>query len=120
MLGFRRGDVIAAYLKSYGFVGIGQVIEAAKPIREVSINGTPMLNLPLRCKGMCANVASNERCEYVCMVEWKCAVDRDKAKWKSRSGLYTTMLVRASLEGQPETVEFLEREFSISLRKFML
>ena len=39
--GFNVGDILAAYLKGKGFVGIGQVTEKARPIREVKINGRP-------------------------------------------------------------------------------
>tara|TARA_R110001583_G_scaffold58651_5_gene174634 strand:- start:1132 stop:1317 length:186 start_codon:yes stop_codon:yes gene_type:complete len=38
---------------------------------------------------------------------------RKDARWKSKSGLFTSQLVRASLDGQPATIEFLEAEFSV-------
>jgi len=47
MLGFNEGDIVAAYLKRYGFVGIGQILEGAKMIRDIRINGRPLLKLPL-------------------------------------------------------------------------
>jgi hypothetical protein len=119
MLGFRRHDVVAAYLKRRGsvggFVGIGRITELAKPVREVSIDGMPFLSLPLRCKNMGDKVESDEFCEYVCTVDWIAKVVRENAKWKSGAGLYTTTHFRASLDGQPGTLEFLEREFSVKL-----
>ncbi len=63
MLGFQVGDIVAAYLKRHGFVGIGQIKEPARPIRDVAIGGKPLLNLPLRCRKMDDNVASDEMCE---------------------------------------------------------
>jgi len=119
MLGFQPGDVAAAYLKKHGYVGIGKVLDRARPIREVMINGKPLLDHELRRKRMAENSDSDELCEYVCPVDWIASVDRNEAKWKSRSGLYSTTHVRASLDGQPDTVEFLEEEFGVSLQELV-
>lgn len=116
MLGFNQGDVVAAYLKGFGFVGIGQLTSQAKPIREVMINGKPLLSYDLRCKNMADNGDSDKLCEYVATVNWIAAEDRSKARWKPKAGIYTTTHVRASLDGQPDTIIFLEREFGLSLR----
>lgn len=116
MLAFQRGDVVAAYLSDHGFVGIGLIKEPARKIQDVVINGKPLLKHRLRCKKMGDNLASDELCEYVCTVDWKRAVERKDAKWKPQAGLYAGQLVRASLDGQPATIEFLEREFSVVLR----
>jgi hypothetical protein len=122
MMGFEEGDVFAAYLKRKksegGFVGVGIIKERAKPIREVMINGKPLLSHNLKCKEMAENIESNELCEYVAKVEWKVAVDRKEGKWKP--GLYTTPLVRASLDAQPETIEFLEKEFDLNLHELVV
>ena len=40
---FQPGDVLAAYLKRHGFVGIGRIIEQARPIREAMVEGKPLL-----------------------------------------------------------------------------
>jgi uncharacterized protein len=120
MLGFQPGDVIAAYLKNHGYVGIGQINKAAMPIREAAIAGKPLLKHALRCRKMADNIDSDDRCEYVCFVKWKRAVDRSDAKWISRSGLYTTTHVRASLDAQPSTIKFLESKFDVKLRKLIM
>lgn len=119
MLGFQKGDVVAAYLKNRGFVGIGVLTERAKPIREFTIKGTPLLSYNLNCQNMADNADSDELCEYVAPVKWAVAVERDKAKWKSKVGIYTTTHVRASLDGQPKTIAFLEKEFGINVRELM-
>lgn len=116
MLGFNKGDVVAAYLKGNGFVGIGKLTSSAKPIREVIVRGKPLLSHKLRCPKMGQNSQSPERSEYVATVKWLKAVDRSEAKMKRKSGIYTTTHVRASLDGQPETVAFLEEEFGINVR----
>ena len=42
---------------------------------------------------------------------------REEAKWRPTAKLYTTTHVRASLDGQPATVEFLEQEFKVPIRR---
>ena len=54
--------------------------------------------------------------EYILRVTWVNAVPREDAKWQQRSGLYSTQLIRASLEGQPQTVGFIEDPFAVKLR----
>ncbi|MEO8024156.1 GIY-YIG nuclease family protein [Polaromonas sp.] len=119
MLGFHQGDVVAAYLKGKGFVGIGQLTSRARPINEVVVGGTPLLGLDLKCQNMADNVTSPDLCEYVATVKWIKAVDRANAKWTSKAGLYTTTHVRASLDGQSATIAFLEEAFDVSVRAYM-
>ena len=116
ILGFRKGDVLAAYLKGNGFVGIGRIVETPRPIRHITIGGVPLLNAGLVSKGMDRDLQSDEKCEYVALVEWIRAVDAGQAKWKAKSGIYTTTHVRASLDGQPKTLAFLEGEFGVDFR----
>jgi hypothetical protein len=117
MLGFKQGDVFAAFLKRRGFVGIGKVIENAKMVRDVSIRGKRLLDYKLACPGLAENRNNPELSEYVCVVKWLATVPRGDAKWKKKAGLYTTQHVRASLDGQPETIRFLEDAFSVSMRE---
>lgn len=115
MLGFQKGDVVAAFLKKHGFVGVGCVTECAKPVREVIIRGKPLLSHSLFCPAMADDAHRDDLCEYVAKVKWAVAVDRSQAKWASKAGLFTTPLVRASLDAQPKTIAFLEREFGIKM-----
>ena len=110
---------MAAYLKDHGYVGIGQISDPARAIREVMIGGKPLLSQDLRCERMEENAESDDLCEYVALVDWKRTTDRNKAKWKRRAGIYTTTHVRASLDGQPATIDFLEDEFGINIREFV-
>ncbi|MFA6166091.1 MAG: GIY-YIG nuclease family protein [Gemmatimonadaceae bacterium] len=115
MLGFQLGDVVVAYLKNHGFVGIGRITARAQPIRHVTIGGRPLLKLPLKCTSMADNAESDELCEYVALVTWAKAVTRAGSKWKARAGLYTTTHVRASLDSQPKTVSFVEMAFGVAI-----
>lgn len=119
MLGFNPGDLFAAYLKHHGFVGIGRIKTTASMVRDVRIDNRALLDLPLRCKGMSNNCDDSELSEYVCLVEWAKTVQRDEAKWRSSPKLYTTTHVRAYLDGQPSTVEFLEEQFGVNLREMI-
>ncbi len=110
--GFNVGDIFAAYLKGKGFVGIGQITEKARPIRELRINGRPLVSLPLECRKMDDNIDSDEKCEYVALAKWIKAVHEGEAKFKS--GIYTTTHVRASLHNHPETRSYLEEAFDVS------
>lgn len=111
MRNFNPGDVIAAYLKRHGFVGIGTITSEAKMVNDVQIAGKPLLALNLRCRNMAENSNDEDLSEYVCLVNWLKTVPKEKALWRSSPRLYTTTHVRASLDGQPETVAFLEDGF---------
>ncbi len=117
MKAFQEGDIVAAYLKNHGFVGVGRLVGKAKPIRDALIQGRRLLDCPLRCLRMRDNQDSMDLCEYVAQVEWIASVDRRDAKWMSKSGLYTTTHVRASLDDQPKTVSFLNTAFGVQLQE---
>ena len=53
-------------------------------------------------------------------IDWIKAVDSKKAKWKSKSGLFTTQLIKASLQAQKTTQNFLEAEFDIKFKDLLL
>ncbi len=119
MLGFCQGDVVVAYLKKYGFVGIGKIKKPAEMIKNVFINRKPLLSLNLKCKNMTDNMHSKELSEYPALVKWIKTFPREKAKWKGKAGLYTTTHVRASLDNQPKTIKFLEKEFNVNLKNLI-
>ena len=120
ILKFQKGDVVAAYLKKRGFVGIGRIREPAKKIKDVEIRGKRLLDFDLRCKSMGDHSNNKDKSEYVALVEWIKAVPREEAKWKIKAGIYTTTHIRASLDGQPKTMEFLEKEFDLDLRELVV
>jgi len=119
MLGFKKGDIIAAYLKGHGFVGVGQITQKAKPVRDVLIDNKPLLQQDLECPNLADSSNSIENSEYVALVSWIASTSRSDARWKPKSGLFTSQLVRASLDSQPETVKFLEQEFVINFKELM-
>lgn len=119
MLGLQKGDAIAAYLKGHGYVGIGKVIQTAISVQDVLIDGVPLLQQKLVCPNIADNSSDPEKSEYVALVDWISVVSRNEAKWEPKSGLFTSQLVRASLDGQPETVKYLEQQFSFKVSEIV-
>jgi catechol 2,3-dioxygenase-like lactoylglutathione lyase family enzyme len=60
-----------------------------------------------------------KRDKSVVIVEWLASVPREQAKWRATPKLYSTSHVRASLNGQPETMKFLEEEFKVPIREII-
>ncbi len=119
ILTFKKNDCIAAYLKGFGYVGIGRITSEPKPINEVKINGCNLLDLDLKQPNISKNIDCEEMCEHVALINWIRAVDSKEAKWIPKSGLYTTPLVKASLEAQTTTIAFLEANFDVSFETLL-
>lgn len=47
-------------------------------------------------------------------IDWIVAVDSKNGKWKPKSNLFSTQQIKASLQSQPKTIEFLEKEFEVN------
>ena len=109
------GDIVIAYLKERGFVGVGRVKEKAIRISEFRHNGKSLRDLPLKNKNMFKN-SDNEKSEFVLQVKWLKAVERIDAKWIKNSGfLFTTRQVKASLKSQPKTLEYINTQFNMDI-----
>jgi hypothetical protein len=50
-------------------------------------------------------------------VKWLAREPRENAKKSTGMKLFTNPQVRASLDGHPKTVKFIEREFGVSISK---
>ena len=120
MQSFNVGDLVAAYLKRKGFVGIGKITQEARPIHKVFIYNKPLLQYDLVCRNMGDNAENLDYCEYVALVYWIVSKDRTQAAWVGRNGLFTSRLLRASLNDQPKTVKFLEEQFSINFSDLLM
>lgn len=108
------GDIIVAYLRRHGFVGIGKVIAAPVPYHQFLHQNRPLHYYGLHAKEMPEYSGDLDRCEWPATVEWLKSVPREQAKWKRNAGLFTTQLVKASLNKQPKTMQFLEDSFGIN------
>ncbi|MES2848245.1 MAG: GIY-YIG nuclease family protein [Bacteroidota bacterium] len=113
------GDIVVAYLKNHGYVGIGRVIEKAIKPTEFKVNGVPLTKLDLKMPNIFEN-CDNENSEYLTKIDWIKTFDSKQAKWKPKSGLFTTQLVKASLQGQHLTKAYLEHEFGLRFNDLLL
>lgn len=113
------GDIVAAYLKGFGYVGIGRVTRKAVRVNNFKINGKHISSCNLKMPNVYTN-SDNEKSEFMVKIDWIKSVDRNGAKWKSKSNLFASQLIKASLENQQETVKFLESEFEIKFKDLFL
>lgn len=111
-----KGDIVAGYLKGFGYVGIGCVTNKAVRANSFKINGRLLSRYDLKMPNIFTN-ADNENSEFLVKLDWIKSVDRKDAKWKSKSKLFSSQLVKASLENQQKTIQFLESEFKIDFKE---
>lgn len=116
ILDLAEGDIVVPYLKGKGYVGVGRVLARAVPYLDFRHEGRLLEHFDLAAPHMSENSEDLARSEYILRVEWVAAVPRSEAKWQSKSGLFTTQLVRASLDRQPTTVAFVEKAFGVNLQ----
>jgi len=111
----KTGDTVIAYLKGYGYVGIGTVTSTAMPATKFTVNGVPIKELPL-INDTIRSIKrfSKENGEYMIGVEWQVAVPRDQAAWMPNAGLFTTALVCVSLRNQLNTVKFAQDSLKLN------
>ena len=113
------GDIVVAYLKNRGYAGIGRVMEKAVRVNDFKINGKSLRQFNLRQRNIFDN-CDNIRTEWVVKIDWIKAVDAKDAKWKPKAGLFSSQLIKASLQGQQKTREFLESEFGVRFDELLL
>lgn len=117
ILGLQAGDVIVAFLKAHGYVGVARVTASAVPINHFTLKNKPLSSYPLLCGNMYDNCHDSELSEYLVRVEWIKAVSRENAYWTPNAGLYATPLIRASLANQDNTLRFIEKSFKVDFAK---
>lgn len=114
---FEVGDLIAAYLSKSGYVGIGRVKAKACPAHQFKFKGKLLSNVNLiQPKLLCNNKEVKDQ-EHIVAVDWLATSDRHSAKYKT--GIFTYPSVVASLEEQPKTIQFLEKEFKVDFKKLL-
>lgn len=113
------GDIVVAYQKRKGYVGIGAVIDKARRVNNFLVGGKTLHRYPLKQRNIFKN-SDNNKTEYLVKVKWIKAVNEDEAKWKRRSGLLTSPQIKVSLDKKIRTLSFLEKEFGISFKNLLL
>ncbi|MED1204207.1 endonuclease NucS domain-containing protein [Heyndrickxia acidicola] len=112
------GSRIFCMIPKKGYVGIGRVIEEAKPIGEatLSVDGEDKkfhdLKLQLKAPDMFHDMEDNEKCEYIVKVEWERYVEKEKAYWEK--GLKANQNSAYKLRSQ-YTIDKVSKYFSINI-----
>lgn len=112
-------DIVVAYLKGKGYVGIGKVTEEAKRAIDFKFRNKSLSSYSLEQPNIFQN-SNNKNSEYLVKIKWLKSVPSNEAKWKAKANLFTTQLIKASLEKQVKTIDFLEKEFDVSFEGLMM
>lgn len=112
------GDIVVAYLKNHGYVGIGKVSEKAVRVNDFKIGKKTLRKVELQQPNIFEN-NENDKSEFLVKVEWIKSVERDQAKWKSKFNLFSSQLIKASLQSQQKTIQFLESEFDVKFKELL-
>lgn len=120
------GDVIAAYITGFGYVGIGVIEDEAKSIEKITYKGKGLKGLPFIKDCLFDNIGTTNA-EFAVKIKWINYVSKENAFFRSKSGLFATQAVCASLLRkshpldikfkQQNTIDFLEQKFNV---KFIL
>lgn len=116
------GDIVIAYLKNDGYIGVGKVVqEATMATRFITQNGKSLNSINnLKSQDLFHHPNDPLLSEFCIGVDWIKSYNRGEGKFKSNSGLYTTPLIVTSLFNQKKTVEFIESEFNINLMDLII
>ncbi|WP_222122605.1 hypothetical protein [Bacillus sp. FJAT-22090] len=80
------GARVFCMIPKSGYVGIGKVIETAKPIKDITfiINDEPkrISELSLKAPNMLHDEDDTEKCEYVVKIEWEKHTLQGDAYWE--------------------------------------
>lgn len=68
------GDIIVAYLKNKGYVGIGRTTQKAVPVNHFKFQGKPLDKNELQVQNIFDN-SENEKSEYLVGIEWIVSVN---------------------------------------------
>lgn len=112
------GDIVVAYLKNYGYVGVGRVTQKAVRVNEFFIQNRPLKDYELLQSNIFEN-SDNLNSEYLVAIDWIKSVEKDKAIWKKKHNLFTTQLIKASLDNQAQTLNFIEKEFDLKFGEIL-
>jgi hypothetical protein len=113
------GDVVAAYIKGRGFVGVGTVHARATRVRRFQVNGRKLRPGDLEQPRLFEYAGDPELDQYLVAIKWSKTVPEEQGKFRSNAGLYTPQRVVASLGDQPKTRKFIEDGFEVSLERLL-
>ncbi|MFB3915759.1 MAG: endonuclease NucS domain-containing protein [Terriglobales bacterium] len=104
------GDRVCAYQKQSGYVGFGIVTGPSVPVRDFTVNDTPILKLPLQARGFGHEADDLDKCEYLVSVEWLKTYPLSEAK--TFTGVFANQNIVCKLR-DAATIEFLKGVFPL-------
>jgi hypothetical protein len=110
------GDIVAAYIKGKGYVGIGKVIAPAVPVKDFRFKEHGLTPGMLNGKGLLHHSSEADRCEYLVKIDWIKKMHREDARFRKRAGLYAHQQIVASLSRQQKTLDYLQQEFGVKFQ----
>lgn len=116
--GFEIGDIACVYLSKHGYVGVGRILTKAVAFHDFKINNKSLREMGLMAGYDCVD-RPKDKVEYLCEIEWVKAVDRKNAFFEKRSGLFTPISVKASMEEQKETISKISANFKIDIMSLL-
>ena len=122
-----KDDIVIAYLKGKGYVGIGIVTSGIQKAIDFKTHDGKLINFKVELEqpNIFDNFDNEDLAQYVVGVNWLKVLRKDEAVWKSvrksekEKQLFTTQLVVASLLNQPYTLEYLEEKFEIKFNELI-
>lgn len=114
-----KGDIVIPYLKRHGYVGIGRVVNKAVPVNDFKFENKSLEEYKLEISNIFKN-SDNDNSEYLVKIDWIYSVEKSEAKWKKNAKLFTTQLIKASLDNQFQTIEFIQKEFGVNITEMLL
>lgn len=103
------GSEVYVYLSQHGYVGKANTKSLAVPIRDFTINGTPISTLPLVAPEALTEIGDLEKCEWLVGVDWIKALDREYAI--KQKGLFVHVATSCRIK-DPITIKYLREAFA--------
>lgn len=115
---FEINDIACVYLSKHGYVGIGEIKSKAVQVDNFLLKGKKIFDLRLIGKYK-ENEKPEYNREYMCAIKWISAVERDRAFFERKTGLFAPISVKASMENQVETLKRIQEYFDVDINKYL-
>lgn len=112
-------DIVVTYIKGKGFAGIGKVTSRAVPAKNYLYKNKNLNQYKIKSTGLFRNSDNNKKCDWLVGIKWIKTFPENQAMFEKNKGLFTTQLIKASLQNQEITKDFIEKEFGISFKKLL-
>ncbi len=117
LLRLQDGDIILAYLKGKGYVGLGRVIQKRVKAIDFKVNKKNLTDFTdiLVQKNIFKDSNVDALAQYCVGINWIKTVEKEDAIWEKRKDLFTTQLVVASMLNQLKTIQYLSKKFELDI-----